>query len=176
MSLLLSVLGGAGNLSLEGKSRTVQRLVLTAALTFVVTLTGTIREIERVNGATLTAKAAIQGSVREIERLQGQTLNFVALTVQRDKGSRRAKPPLPPEYRWPQPTPEQPEPLADVVVQAQIQGVALPKTPAIAIALRKAAMKTVKPTRQKEVKAVKKAVIEEAITDDDDDEDLFFLS
>ena len=94
-------------------------------------------------------------------------------TQQRDKGSRRTKPPLPPEYRWPQPTPEQPNPLADVVVQSQIQDVPLPKNPVFAMALRKAAERTAKLIKHKDVKVVKKVVIEKAITDD---EDLFFLS
>ena len=87
-------------------------------------------------------------------------------TEQRDKGSRRVKRQLPPEYRWPQPTPEQPNPLADVVLQAQIQGVALPKNPAFAMALCKATER--RPIRQK--------VIEKTITDDEDDEDLFLLT
>ena len=90
---------------------------------------------------------------------------------QRDKGSRRVKPPLPPEYRWPQPTPEQPNPLADVVLQAQIQGVPLPKNPAFSIALRKAAERTVSPIRHKDIKLVRKV-----ISEDDDDEDLFLLT
>ena len=90
-------------------------------------------------------------------------------TQQRDKGSRRVKRQLPPEYRWPQPTPEQPNPLADVILQAQIQGVALPKNPAFAMALRKATER--RPIRQKVVK-----IVEKTITDDDDDEDLFLLT
>ena len=90
---------------------------------------------------------------------------------QRDKGSRRAKPALPPEYRWPQPTPEQPEPLADVVVQAQIQGVALPKNPALAMALRKANERIVRPIRQKVVK-----VADNAISLEEEDDDLFFFT
>ena len=193
MSLLLSVASGTG-LALEGKSRTIQRVVLTAALTFVVALAGTNREIERVRGSTLASKTSLQGPVRQVERLRGlvsvktalsgnireiQRLSGAALAVvlqdqQRDKGSRRVKPKLPPEYRWPQPTPEQPEPLVDVVVQAQIQDVPLPKNPAIAMALRKAAERKVKPTIQKEVKAEK--VVKKAIDDDDDDEDLFLLT
>ena len=91
-------------------------------------------------------------------------------TEQRDKGSRRVKRQLPPEYRWPLPTPEQPNPLADVVLQAQIQGVALPKNPAFAMALRKAAERTERPILQKKV-----AVIEKTINEDEDDEDLFLL-
>ena len=90
---------------------------------------------------------------------------------QRDKGSRRVKPLLPPEYQWPQPTPEQPNPLADVVLQAQIQGVPLPKNPAFSIALRKAAERTVSPTKRKAITLVRKV-----ISEDDDDEDLFLLT
>ena len=89
------------------------------------------------------------------------------INQRRDKGSRRAKPALPPEYRWPQPTPEQPHPLADVVVQAQIQGVVLPKNLVLAIALRKATEIIVRPIRQK---------VEKAITDDEDEDDLFFFT
>ena len=79
---------------------------------------------------------------------------------------------LPPEYRWPQPTPKPPHPLADVVVQAQIQGVVLPKNPVLAMALRKATERIVRPIRQKVVK-----VAENAITlEEEDDDDLFFFT
>ena len=78
---------------------------------------------------------------------------------------------LPPEYRWPQPTPEQPHPLADVVVQAQIQGVVLPKNPALAVALRNATERIVRPIRQKVVK-----VADNAITIEEEDDDLFFFT
>ena len=74
---------------------------------------------------------------------------------------------LPPEYRWPQPTPEQPHPLADVVAQAQIQGVVLPNNPVLAVALRKATERIAKPIRQK---------VEKAITDDEDEDDLFLFT
>lgn len=85
-----------------------------------------------------------------------------------DSGARRKlNRVLPPEYRWPQPTPEQPHPLADVVAQAQIQGVVLLKNPALAMALRKATERIVRPIRQK---------VEKAITDDEDEDDLFFFT
>ena len=91
MSLLLA-LSASSNLQLEGKSRTVQRVVLTAALTFAVALAGTTREVERVRGATLTAKAALQGQVREIERLLGSlsvrtALNGNVREVERLRGA-----------------------------------------------------------------------------------------
>ena len=82
---------------------------------------------------------------------------------------------LPPEYRWPQPTPKPPHPLADVVVQAQIQGVVLPKNPVLALALRKAAEKSVKPekpVRHKTAKVVK----DDKPNIDEDDDDFFFLT
>ena len=193
MSLLLSVVSGS-NLPLDGKSRTIQRLVVTAALTFSVALSGTTRDIERVSGASLATKVAIQGKVRQVERLTGSIVtgklslqgtsrnvartvsaivSVVVLNQQRDKGSRRVKPALPPEYRWPQPTPEQPEPLRDVVVQAKIQDVPLPRNPAIAIALRKAAEKAERPIIQKQVIVEEKAITHD---DHDDDEDLFLLT
>ena len=212
MSLLLSVVSGS-NLPLEGKSRTIQRLVVTAALTFAVALSGTTRDIERVRAASLATKTTIQGKVRQVERLRGSisartalngrisaverltssviagklslqgtlrdlvrtvsaTVSVVVLNQQQDKGSRRTKPALPPEYRWPKPTPEQPEPLYDVVVQAKIPNVPLPRNPAIAIALRKAAEKAERPIIQKAEKVVEKAIIH----DDDEDDDLFFLT
>ena len=82
---------------------------------------------------------------------------------------------MPPEYRWPIPTPEQPEPLEDVVLQAQIQDAPLLKNPVIALALRKAAEKAAKaekPVRHNAAKVVKddKPII------DDEDDDLFFLT
>ena len=79
MSLLLS-LAGSSNLQLSGRSRTVQRVVLTAALTFAVAIGGTTREVERVRGATLTAKASLQGSVREVERTRGSLTGKVSLS------------------------------------------------------------------------------------------------
>lgn len=176
MSLLLSL--QVATLPLTGRSRTVERVLLTAALTFAVALTGTTREIERVRESSLTSRIPLHGSSRDVERAQGQPLNFVDLNVQSDKGSKR-KPPLPPEYRWPIPTPEQPEPLADVVLQTQIQDVPLPKNPVLALALRKAAakeaekaVKPVKPVRHKAAKVVKD---EKPIIDEDDD-DFFFLT
>ena len=95
MSLLLS-LSASSTLQLEGKSRTVQRLVLTAALTFAVALSGTTREVERVRGATLTAKASLQGQVREVERLRGSLTAKTALggnarEIERTRGSLTTK-------------------------------------------------------------------------------------
>ena len=216
MSLLLSVV--SGNLQLEGRSRTIQRVVLTAALTFAVALSGTNREIER-NIGSIATKTFIQGSVREVERLRGSTTSRIALrgnvreiernrgavltlltgqlslqgtsrnvertlssvigfsNQQPDKGSRKAKPALPPEYRWPQLTPEQPHPLADVVIQAQIQDVPLPRNPALAIALRKAVTeKKVKAKAVKVAKVNKVEKIKDISTEIDDDDDLFFLT
>ena len=79
MSLLLS-LSASSNQQLTGRSRTIQRVVLTAALTFVVALAGTTREVERVRGATLTAKASLQGQVREVERTRGSLTGKVSLS------------------------------------------------------------------------------------------------
>ena len=78
MSLLLSVVVSA-NQQISGTSRTLQRTVLTAALTFVVALAGTTKEVERVRGATLTAKAALQGQSRDVERLRGSLSAKTAL-------------------------------------------------------------------------------------------------
>ena len=98
--------------------------------------------------------------------------------------TKRIQKELPLELRWPTPTPEQPDPLGDVVIQAQIQDVPLPKNPVLALALRKAAEKAAKPDKQvrhkseKLVKLETKPVIkpETGPNIDEDDDDFFFLT
>ena len=58
--------------------------------------------------------------------------------------SNRAKPQLPPEYRWPQITQEKPAPVPDVVTQAGEAPVQ--STPVLAMAFRQMAMNVLKGT------------------------------